>query len=154
MKKNTKGFTLIELLAVIVILAIIALIATPIVLNLINRARQGAAQDSAYGVRKAAQLYYQTALMEDVAGFGGDKITFASDGTYTSTVYSDQKKLEQAGFELDGTVPTAGTITIAADGTITYQGIKISNYYCHATKGGTDNMTNRGSIYCDTTANS
>ena len=30
------GFTLIELLAVIVILAIIALIATPIVLNIIN----------------------------------------------------------------------------------------------------------------------
>ena len=37
MKKN--GFTLIELLAVIVILAIIALIATPIILGIINDAR-------------------------------------------------------------------------------------------------------------------
>ena len=38
MKKN--GFTLIELLAVIVILAIIALIATPIILGIINDARE------------------------------------------------------------------------------------------------------------------
>ena len=35
-----KGFTLIELLAVIVILAIIALIATPIILGIINDARE------------------------------------------------------------------------------------------------------------------
>ena len=42
-----KGFTLIELLAVIVILAIIALIATPLVLNTIEKARKGAAKASA-----------------------------------------------------------------------------------------------------------
>ena len=34
-----KGFTLIELLAVIIILAIIALIATPIILNVVEDAR-------------------------------------------------------------------------------------------------------------------
>jgi prepilin-type N-terminal cleavage/methylation domain-containing protein len=38
--KMKKGFTLIELLAVIVILAIIALIATPIILGIINDARE------------------------------------------------------------------------------------------------------------------
>ena len=38
MKK--KGFTLIELLAVIVVLAIIALIATPIVMNIIKSAKK------------------------------------------------------------------------------------------------------------------
>lgn len=43
---NKKGFTLIELLAVIVILAIIALIATPIILGIINDARQDAGQRS------------------------------------------------------------------------------------------------------------
>ncbi|MCI8544918.1 MAG: prepilin-type N-terminal cleavage/methylation domain-containing protein, partial [Bacilli bacterium] len=37
-----KGFTLIELLAVIVILAVIALIATPIILNIIEKARKSA----------------------------------------------------------------------------------------------------------------
>lgn len=157
MKKNTKGFTLIELLAVIVILAIIALIATPIVLNLINRARQGAAQDSAYGVRKAAKLYYQTALMEDIEGFNGDTITFSKSGdviTYTSTKYATQDALKKAGFELDGTIPSSGTITISADGTIAYKDLKFGSYYCHATKGTADNMANDGAIYCDTTANS
>ena len=44
MKLNKKGFTLIELLAVIVILAIIMLIATPIILNVVEDARQGAAR--------------------------------------------------------------------------------------------------------------
>ncbi|MDD3392947.1 MAG: prepilin-type N-terminal cleavage/methylation domain-containing protein, partial [Bacilli bacterium] len=41
-----KGFTLIELLAVIVILAIIALIATPLIMNIINEAQIGAFEDS------------------------------------------------------------------------------------------------------------
>jgi len=45
-KKN--GFTLIELLAVIVILAVIALIVTPMVMNTINSAREGAAKSSGY----------------------------------------------------------------------------------------------------------
>lgn len=40
--KSNKGFTLIELLAVIVILAVIALITTPIVLGIINDAKEAA----------------------------------------------------------------------------------------------------------------
>ena len=50
---NKKGFTLIELLAVIVILAIIALIATPIILSMINNARKSAAKSSTYGYVEA-----------------------------------------------------------------------------------------------------
>ena len=49
MLNKNKGFTLIELLAVIVILAIIALIATPIILRVIEDAKKSAAVDSAYG---------------------------------------------------------------------------------------------------------
>ena len=41
-----KGFTLIELLAVIVILAVIALIATPIILNIIEDTKKSAAKES------------------------------------------------------------------------------------------------------------
>lgn len=40
--KTSKGFTLIELLAVIVILAILALIVTPVVVNIIEKAQEGA----------------------------------------------------------------------------------------------------------------
>ena len=56
-----KGFTLIELLAVIVILAIIALIATPIILGIINDAREKANERSvelyASAVRNAMAAY-------------------------------------------------------------------------------------------------
>jgi len=52
---NKKGFTLIELLAVIVILAIIALIATPIILNVIETAKKGAAKSSALGYLNAVE---------------------------------------------------------------------------------------------------
>ena len=64
MKSNQKGFTLIELLAVIVILAIIALIATPIVLNIIEKARKSAAADSVYGLMEAVKLAYTESLLD------------------------------------------------------------------------------------------
>ena len=59
---KNKGFTLIELLAVIVILAIIALIATPIILGIINDARQQAKQRTAELIAKEAQLAYTSYL--------------------------------------------------------------------------------------------
>ena len=59
-----KGFTLIELLAVIVILAIIALIATPIILGIINDAREESNERSAElyasAVRNAIAAYQLT----------------------------------------------------------------------------------------------
>ena len=54
---SKKGFTLIELLAVIVILAIIALIATPIILNMINDARKSAAKSSSLGFIDSIEYY-------------------------------------------------------------------------------------------------
>lgn len=68
MKQNKKGFTLIELLAVIVILAIIALIATPIILNMINDAKKSAAKDSAYGYMKSVDNYIALASMSTTTG--------------------------------------------------------------------------------------
>ena len=55
-KKN--AFTLIELLAIIVILAIIAVITVPIILNIIDNSRKGAATDSAYGYKDAVNKAY------------------------------------------------------------------------------------------------
>jgi len=116
MKSNKKGFTLIELLAVIVILAIIALIATPIILNIVQKARKSAAEDSVYGIMKALELSYVESMLDTnmknlpiVADFTAKKYYHSVDlkknptdsdyGTTFDLVYS-------------GTAPTAGTITL------------------------------------------
>lgn len=66
MKKN-KGFTLIELLAVVIILSVIALIATPIVLNIIENSKKEALKDSAYGLINSARFYsYQYEVSDTV----------------------------------------------------------------------------------------
>ena len=71
-----KGFTLIELLAVIVVLAIIALIATPIVMNVIKNAQMGAAERSADNYVKAVETLIATEKLD------GNSI---ADGSYTIT---------------------------------------------------------------------
>ena len=65
---KNKGFTLIELLAVIVILAIIALIATPIILGIINDAREQAKKRSAELVYTGVQYAYTEALYSGANG--------------------------------------------------------------------------------------
>ena len=68
---KNKGFTLIELLAVIVILAIIALIATPIVLGIIEDARQSSREQSAEYIVNNVELAYSTAYMKSYAAVDG-----------------------------------------------------------------------------------
>ena len=58
MKK--KGFTLVELLSVIVILAIIALIAVPRILNVVEKAKIGAAKSSALGYISSIEMKVAT----------------------------------------------------------------------------------------------
>ena len=62
---KNKGFTLIELLAVIVILAIIALIATPIILGIINDARTSASERTAELVKSGVQNAYTGYMMKN-----------------------------------------------------------------------------------------
>ena len=93
--KNKKGFTLIELLAVIIILAVIALIATPIVLNVIDNARKSANKDSAYGLLDSAKLYYMESLLDESKSLSGnliDKINVSGRKPDDSgTVYINNK---------------------------------------------------------------
>ena len=63
MKK--KGFTLIELLAVIIILAIIALIATPIILNVIEDARKSAGRSETEMIMSGINNYCATSAMKN-----------------------------------------------------------------------------------------
>ena len=92
--KNKKGFTLIELLAVIIILAVIALIATPIVLNVVDNARKSANKDSAYGLLDSAKLYYMESLLDESKSLSGnliDKINVSGRKPDSGTVYINDK---------------------------------------------------------------
>lgn len=75
---KNKGFTLIELLAVIVILAIIALIATPIILGIIEDARTSAKERSAELVYTGVQYAYTTSLYKGTEGSVVGEVTLSS----------------------------------------------------------------------------
>lgn len=94
MKKN-KGFTLVELLAVIVILAVIALIATPVVLSMIESSRKGAAESSMLSYAQATENTILTKMMNSTTSVNYDQTysvtgltltnaTVAEDGTVTT----------------------------------------------------------------------
>ena len=89
MKSNRNAFTLIELLAIIVILAIIAVITVPIILNIIENSKVGAATDSAYGYKDAVNKWYVSKLSSD-SNFN------IEDGTYTTD------NLKELGVALSG----------------------------------------------------
>ena len=116
---SKKGFTLIELLAVIVILAIIALIATPIILNMINDAKKSASKDSAYGYIEAIEYENQMNMLNN------QKYPKIDDGEYSNIEEITSK------IKLKGTTPTSGNITIK-NGIVTKAELcidKISIYY-------------------------
>lgn len=63
--KKKNGFTLIELLAILVILAIIAVVTVPIILEIIDDAKKGTIQDSAYGYKDAVNKWYAQELLKN-----------------------------------------------------------------------------------------
>lgn len=104
---KNKGFTLIELLAVIVILAIIALIATPIILGVVNDARDSAAERNVELVISNVELAYSTAYMNNngqIPTLEQVRNNFKMDGaTWTS---SDGLKVSQTGVTCEVTSTT------------------------------------------------
>ena len=115
MKQNQKGFTLIELLAVIVILAIIALIATPIILGVVNDSRMKAAEDSAYGVVKSVQLAISESQITDNP----------QDSAFIDFSESNRNVGTKV-VRISGTEPTEGTVAIDSQGNVTVSNLKIN----------------------------
>ena len=99
---RSKGFTLIELLAVIVILAIIALIATPIILGIINDTKKGARERSIDNIIHAAEIYYAKEYIKD------PKV-------------SNKINIEDIKDEIKGEVPESGYIIINSNGDSIYK---------------------------------
>ena len=122
MKKRSKGFTLMELLAIIVILAIIAVITIPIMLNVIDNARRGTAQDSAYGYKDAISKYYVTEMFKE------NNMTLNGDYTVDSNgVLSNENERHEIMFS--GTKPKDGYLTysnnVLVSGCLTVDDYKI-----------------------------
>lgn len=96
-----RGFTLIELLAVIVILAVIALIATPLIMGTITKAKKNAFIDTANGIIKAGENYQAEQVMSTV----GDVQDLEIDDLTTDT------KLQYKGDK-----PKSGSLKITSEG--------------------------------------
>ena len=87
-KKKKIGFTLIELLAVIIVLAIIALIATPIIFNVIENAKLKSLENSCYGVIDAVRTKYAEGLLNSENG------TVKLSGNVTEITVSGEQPIE------------------------------------------------------------
>ncbi len=124
MKK--KGFTLIELLAVIVILAIIALIATPIVMNVIENSRKGAAERSAENYLDAVETAVATERL-DGKTLNGD-YTIQSDGSICPVSGCGQDNVDKVTIDMNGNKPSGGTILIENGLVSKTSAFKISGY--------------------------
>lgn len=121
MKMNKKGFTLIELLAVIVILAIIALIATPIIMGVIDDARQGAAKSSAYGyIDSVEKAMISTANVESGATLTGT-YTISNSGAMIIN------GTESHSVSFKGDKPRKGSL-VYTSGSLTGGSITFGNY--------------------------
>ena len=102
---NKKGFTLIELLAVIVILAIIALIATPIVLNIIKDSRESAGLRSAEMYLDAVEQSISVEKMKNTS-FNPSSCNITKEGNLYCDDYEDKIDVE-----VKGEKPINGSIT-------------------------------------------
>lgn len=116
MKKN-KGFTLVELLAVIVILAVIALIATPVVLSMIESSRKGAAESSMLSYVDATEKTIVTALMSNSSAIDYDqRYTLDSTSTLTLNAVNGDQPCIASGKKAYETTTTASDLAALVSG--------------------------------------
>ena len=141
---NKKGFTLIELLAVIVILAVIALIATPVVMNSINNAREGAAKNAGFGVVKAIEHHMALSILNNSnhtpAGADYTIGTASAGGTFPATIGG-------TAFSIQGTPPTRTTISLSNGAVAADSQMCINGYHLTLLANDDFSVTTSGS-YC------
>ena len=130
MKTNSKGFTLIELLAVIVILAVIALIATPLIMGTITKAKKNSAVDSAYGYMKAVEQAIGEAQVDDPTGafdIANQTVTVKGNGNQVTVVKGGSNVDIDVNYK--GSQPTdGGTLTYDENGRVTSGKLEIGGY--------------------------
>ena len=111
MKK--KGFTLIELLATIIILSVIALIAVPIVINVIDKAKKASFEQSLNSIVKAVDIYQ---VKEEVtSGITECRYFSFSSDVNEITVRDEKTYYPVKDLSLKGKIPTEGELKICKD---------------------------------------
>ena len=142
MKTNSKGFTLIELLAVIVILAVIALIATPLIMGVIDDARKGSAKNGAYGYVKAMENTIATEMIKDTTISPDSPQTVVGTVSFTPLTNSGAAGTKKtANINYKGTKPDRHNLVIT-NGTVGNGScITISGYSFSMTNGEWQNAT-------------
>lgn len=148
---KNKGFTLIELLAVIVILAIIALIATPIILNIIDDTKQSSKE-------RSLELYLD-AVEQSLTRYNLEKPLVDLSDSICNIVDEDGEYYDKNGelvavkvgdlackndgtnrpiyikIETDGQTPVNGTITFDEGNLVSYRNVKIQDVYLTKVEG-------------------
>ena len=112
---KSNAFTLIELLAIIVILAIIAVITVPIILNIIENSKKGAASDSAYGYKDSVNKFYISELQNHNKLKLDGKYTVNSNGSLTPAEdntfgFGDSEYGNTLNVQVSGTIPSSGKL--------------------------------------------
>ena len=120
--RNKKGFTLIELLAIIVILAIIAVVTVPIILGIIDEAKEKSALNSVVGYGKSVEFSYsKIGIVTDIelsscSATDGSCITIGSGAT--------AKHLK---VDFSGDMVVCSSASVDADGKLSMTGCKVGN---------------------------
>ena len=111
--KKKKGFTLLELLAVIIILAIIALIATPIIMRVIENSKKAAAERSAENyVREVETVVLALKANGTTLEDGIYKIKQNGNICPGQSAYCSEEN--EIKIEMSGTKPSSGSIVISS----------------------------------------
>ena len=131
MKK--KGFTLIELLAVIVILAIITVIAVPKILDVIEKSRRSASEQSVKLYVDAFRLYQANADLNNTDKIPEGIYEVSKETTLNGKIY---KKINDL-LTMKGNKPSAGTINVTNTGKIGTAKVCINNYVISYQEGST-----------------
>ena len=140
MNKNNKAFTLIELLAIIVILAIIAVITVPIILNIIENSRKGAAQDSAFGYKDSINKWYLEKLSSNTSYNLGTTYEIQSD----STLKNAELATDILAVNISGQKPTGGWVVLSSTTHTIDNACMIIGEYMVKFENGSINETQKG----------
>ena len=147
-RTNKKGFTLIELLTVIAILAVILLIAAPVILGVLDKARKNTFKNQV--LLYVEGLKQQTALASMGSGYSDLQKGLANDNDDSTSFYAptsdstgdaasvDVTVASMNAYVMDNATLSAGTLTVewTADGYNYYiNGMANADYQTKSTSG-------------------